>query len=588
MRLTLNHRLALSGAVILMASIGGAPALAQNAFISNNHDNTVSIIDVPSGTVIGAVPVGQAPEGITVAPNGTTVYVANTFGPSVSVIDAAQFPQVVTATIPIPGPTPTSVAISPNGTTGYVPNGLAAAPELTIFLTADNTIVTNVPLPAVPAGVAVNPISGDIYVASGILTGQISVISEAGALLGNIAVTPNPFGLAVAPDGNKLYVTQAIAGINPGKVTVIDKSEGMVAGTISVGSNPHGIAISPDGTKVLVANTDSNSATLIDTATNAVITTIAVGHSPFGASFAPDGTKAFVTNQADGTVSEIDLATNAVTATITVGQNPLAFGSNFVGAAQPTSALLSSVLPGGRSVQVGTTATVFATMINTGATALNNCKITLPSSAPTGMDMIFRTTDANNNVVGAVNAPATIAPNDGLQSFLLANDMTQPLLFSCDDTTYAPIFVALNTIDLGFTAGTTPDIIALSATASGDGILNVPFKANQVGAFAVASDNNGAAATITASVDTGAASLPLSATICQTNPANSQCLAAPGASVDVNFAAGATPTFSVFVTASESVPLLPAANRIFVRFKDTNGVQHGSTSVAVVTDRPVS
>jgi hypothetical protein len=47
--------------------------------------------------------------------------------------------------------------------------------------------------------------------------------------------------------------------------------------------------------------------------------------------------------------------------------------------------------------------------------------------------------------------------------------------------------------------------------------------------------------------------------------------------------ANATPTFGIFVQGSGNVPFDPAANQIFVRFKDGSNVTRGSTSVAVRT-----
>jgi hypothetical protein len=47
--------------------------------------------------------------------------------------------------------------------------------------------------------------------------------------------------------------------------------------------------------------------------------------------------------------------------------------------------------------------------------------------------------------------------------------------------------------------------------------------------------------------------------------------------------AGETPTFGIFVQGTGAIPSDPAANRIFVRFKDAGGVTRGSTSVAVRT-----
>ena len=53
-----------------------------------------------------------------------------------------------------------------------------------------------------------------------------------------------------------------------------------------------------------------------------------------------------------------------------------------------------------------------------------------------------------------------------------------------------------------------PDIVAMAATPSGDGIVNLSGT-NGVGAFAVATVNVGAGDAFTVSADTGGASLPV-------------------------------------------------------------------------------
>ena len=67
--------------------------------------------------------------------------------------------------------------------------------------------------------------------------------------------------------------------------------------------------------------------------------------------------------------------------------------------------------------------------------------------------------------------------------------------------------------------------MALAATTSGDGIVNIPGP-TATGVFAVATVNLGAAAEITVSADTGGASLPVAVSICETNPSTAVCLAA--------------------------------------------------------------
>ena len=254
------------------------------------------------------------------------------------------------------------------------------------------------------------------------------------------------------------------------------------------------------------------------------------------------------------------------------------------------SPLASAVLPGARSVQVRSTATVFATLLNSSDTALGNCAIALPASAPGGLSMQYQTTDPSTNALtGTPGQPASI-PANGSQSFALSFTSTTPLtvpdlplFFDCDGVTAAPVVIGVGTVDLLFSAKPVADIIALAATATGDGTVVVPGSSG-TGAFAVATIDAGAADTITVSADTGTAALPIaSILLCQTNAQTGACLAPPAPTLQLAYAPEATPTLSAFVTASGSVPFDPAGSRIFLRFRDAAGALHGATSVAVKT-----
>ena len=62
-------------AIAAVASLfGGAQALAQNAYITNANDNTVSVIDTATNTVVGSpIPVGSSPYGVAVTPDSSKV-----------------------------------------------------------------------------------------------------------------------------------------------------------------------------------------------------------------------------------------------------------------------------------------------------------------------------------------------------------------------------------------------------------------------------------------------------------------------------------------------------------------------------------
>ena len=202
-------------------------------------------------------------------------------------------------------------------------------------------------------------------------------------------------------------------------------------------------------------------------------------------------------------------------------------------------------------------------------------------------DFAYQTTDANNAPTGTPNTPADI-PAGSAQNFIFGFTPTDPisptevqLAYDCSNSTPAPVTVGVNTLLLSAEATPVPDIVALAATLSGDGILNLPGS-NGSNAFSVSTVNNGSVGTITAS-PTLSAALPMVLSICETNPATGACLSDPAGSTTSSVSGGATPTYSIFVTGTGTVPFDPAANRIFVEFRDGGGLVRGSTSVAVRT-----
>src|SRR5262245_15816831 len=250
--------------------------------------------------------------------------------------------------------------------------------------------------------------------------------------------------------------------------------------------------------------------------------------------------------------------------------------TTLVGAVLPTERTAQGPTPGPAS-----TVTAFATILNTGGATAQGCAIA--PFTPVAANFLYQTTNAQNQLTGAPNTPANIPAGQG-QSFLFAFTPTATfartevqLSFACANSSPAPIISGVNPFLLRATAQPAPDIVALAATAPNDGIVRLA----SVGAFAVAAVNVGAPGLLTVSANTGTASLALTITLCETNPQNGQCLVAPAPTVQTQINTSATPTFSVFVSATAAVPFNPATNRIQVRFDGAGG--GGGTSVAVCT-----
>jgi len=69
----------------------GAPTVPTGtfAYITHFQSNYVSVIDVPTNSVLSTITVGQAPEALAIQPGGSKVYVGNFSSNTVSVIDTA-------------------------------------------------------------------------------------------------------------------------------------------------------------------------------------------------------------------------------------------------------------------------------------------------------------------------------------------------------------------------------------------------------------------------------------------------------------------------------------------------------------------
>ena len=252
----------------------------------------------------------------------------------------------------------------------------------------------------------------------------------------------------------------------------------------------------------------------------------------------------------------------------------------------PTS-LVSSVLPSSRSVQVGRTATAFASIINTGSTTACGAGISLPSGIVASFK--YNATNCGTNVViGADDTPVNIAPG-AVACYVISISADGPfdpteLGFNFSGDNAAPVegLDGINSLLMSASNDPVPDMVALAATIQNDGIVHLPGP-NRAGVFAVATSNLGVAATIKVSANTGGFSVPANVVLCQTDPVTSACISAIGPTVTTQVGAGATPTFGIFVTASGAIPLDPATNRIFVVFSDVTDAIRGRTSVAVAT-----
>ncbi len=151
------------------------------------------------------------------------------------------------------------------------------------------------------------------YATLGTQTGGeiVCIDTTSNSVMYHVTVGQNPFGVAVTPDGKKVYV----ANQNSGNVSVVDTGTKQVIATIQTDFSPVRVAITPDGKRALVTNKGSGnggSVSVIDTMTNSVIGTLPMGKDPIGISISRDGKMAYVANSGSDTITMINLASNSV------------------------------------------------------------------------------------------------------------------------------------------------------------------------------------------------------------------------------------------------------------------------------------
>jgi YVTN family beta-propeller protein len=159
----------------------------------------------------------------------------------------------------------------------------------------------------------------------------------------DIGVGASPLAIAADPTTGLVYAANSDSFLDrTGSVSVIDgnpsyngePNTGKVIATITVGKNPWGVAVNPRTDMVYVSNQGSNSVSVIDGRTDRVVATVGVGARPLGVGVAPAKDLIYVANGGDGksrgTVSVIDGHTNRVVGTVPVGYGPSGIGVNTI------------------------------------------------------------------------------------------------------------------------------------------------------------------------------------------------------------------------------------------------------------------
>jgi YVTN family beta-propeller protein len=253
--------------------VGVAVNQASNrVYVPNSGDNTLSVLDGATNSVLATIPVGRLPCAIAVNPATDRVYVSNVNSNDVSVIDGSTNQVIQTVSV---GRAPCAATVTPLNNRIFVGN--YADNTISVIDGATNTRIHTIATSSTPAGLGANFLTGRVYSVNG--SGTVSVI-DAGTfdVLAVVPVGLLPDAVGVNLVTNRIYVGNFMSQ----SVSVIDGNSNSVIATIPVGLGPSGVGVDSTTNRIFVGNYMSNNVSVIDGATNKVVATIPVGVTPDG------------------------------------------------------------------------------------------------------------------------------------------------------------------------------------------------------------------------------------------------------------------------------------------------------------------
>ncbi len=302
----------------------------KRLFVANSWDDTLSVIDTRSLDVVAIWPVGAEPSGVVEDPAGRHVFVANRISSDIAVLDAQTGTEEKRL---LAGRGASYLTLSPDGRLIYATHIYPNLPALRTGL--ENRTPPESEITMIDARRA--EVVDRIQLPS--IAGVFHVALSSDRRLGAVAEfhPKNLIPLAHLEHGGAFAYTLTLFGAAIGKPLEIPLDE-----LDRYASQPFGVAIAPDGLRLYISLGGSESVLAIDvqrllqfirsrprpasgsfaqdlTASgNYVIAHIPVGHNPRGLALSGDGRRLFVANRLDDTISVIDTSKLRVGARITL------------------------------------------------------------------------------------------------------------------------------------------------------------------------------------------------------------------------------------------------------------------------------
>ncbi len=316
-----SHFSLLAAAAIAILAMGAAPASAYKLFVSNEKENTITVIDSVKLEVVHTIPVGNRPRGIILANEGKWVIVCTSDDHRMQVYDTTTYKWV--KDLPS-GPDPELPILHSSGNPLFVSN--EDDNLVTVVDIFAGRIITDIPVGVEPEGMGMSP-DGKVLVNTSETTNMAHFIYTDGFKnFDNVLVDNRPRVAEFKADGSEVWVSAEIGGT----VTIIDPADRKIKGKINFeiqgitkdAIQPVGVRITRDGKKAFVALGPANRVAVVNAETYAVEKYILVGQRVWNLGMTPDEKLLFTTNGTSNDVTVIDVASEKAIKSIKTGRYP--------------------------------------------------------------------------------------------------------------------------------------------------------------------------------------------------------------------------------------------------------------------------
>ena len=327
-------------------------------------------------SILPAISAFGSDGGLTSGSLAGVMYVQNSNGSSVSVVDLAT--NTILLNMMVDG-TLHNIELSEDQLTLHIMTTNRDSGTIFMLNTTNNELIREVSTEASVQDIAT--VNDTLYI-SDETGGRVLVTNVNGTFINEIDVGSGPQFMEVRPDGQVLYVTSL-----RGPISVVDLEQNVVIKEIDSGSMPHRLSFTNDGSRLFVVNAGSDTLSVIDSHKHEIIKTIPVGDNPQYVALNPDETLAYVTNKDSNTASIVDTQAIEVINEIAVGNGP--YGIAF--SADSGDSLYVSNTRGNDLSIIDTTSNNISDKISTGGAGPNQVVVRKPDIE------IVRDEDKNSN-----------------------------------------------------------------------------------------------------------------------------------------------------------------------------------------------